>query len=123
MIRVILRRIIIPRGDTGTFTIPTLTYVQEGDVAVFSVYDKLTHTTVLEKIIEATEGTIIVPFEHKDTVNIVPGKYLWDMKIYNRPEYDEDGILIGGKCINSYYSGFSLPVFEVTEVAENVSRT
>lgn len=123
MIRVIQRRIIIPRGDTGSFTIPTPIEVREGDKAVFSVYNKLNHTTVLEKIIDATEGTITVPFEHNDTVNIPAGKYLWDIKIYSGPIYDEDGLLIGGSAINSYYAAFSLPVFEVREVAENVPRT
>ena len=123
MIRVIQRRIIIPRGDTGSFNIPTFSTVQEGDIAVFSVYDTLTHTTVLEKIINATEGTLTVPFEHTDTVNISAGKYYWDIKIYNEPQYDEDHTLIGGKNINSYYSAFSLPIFEITEVAEHVPRT
>ena len=51
MIRLIKRRLIIPRGDTGSFTIPTLTTVEQGDVAVFSVFDPLTRTTILEKII------------------------------------------------------------------------
>ena len=50
MIRLIQRRLIIPRGDTGSFTIPTRGTVEEGDVAVFSLYDALTHKTVFEKI-------------------------------------------------------------------------
>jgi hypothetical protein len=49
MIRLIQRRLIIPRGDTGSFTIPTLGDVSNGDVAVFSIYDALTHKTVFEK--------------------------------------------------------------------------
>lgn len=123
MIRVILGRIIIPRGDTGTFMIPTITDFEDGDVAVFSVFDRLTRKTLLEKIIDVTEGIITVPFEHQDTVNLEPGKYYWDMKIYSGPIYDEDHILVDGAEITSYYSGFSLPIFEVTEVAENVPRT
>ena len=49
MIRLIQRRLIIPQGDTGTFTIPTQGSVSQGDQAVFAIYDNLTHTTVLEK--------------------------------------------------------------------------
>ena len=122
MIRVIRRRIIIPRGDTGSFSIPTLTSVEKGDKAVFSVFDTLHHKTILEKIIDATEGTLVVPFEHQDTVNLTAGKYLWDIKIYNKPQYDDDGILIGGEEIHSYYSGFSLPILELREVTEDVPR-
>ena len=123
MIRVILGRIIIPRGDTGTFCIPNIAKTRDGDIAVFSVYDRLTRQTILEKIIDAVEGTLIVPFEYEDTVDLEPGKYYWDMKIYSGPIYDEDHILVDGEEITSYYSGFSLPIFEITEVAENVPRT
>lgn len=123
MIRVIQRRIMIPRGDTGSFSIPTLIKTEEGDIAVFSVFDSLTQTTVLEKIIPATEGTLTIPFEHEDTANLEPGKYNWDIKIYCGPKYDEDGVLIGGENIHSYYSAYSLPIFEITEITENVSRT
>ena len=49
MIRLIGRRLIIPRGDTGTFTIPTHGEVGEGDIAILSIYDPLTHKTVCEK--------------------------------------------------------------------------
>ena len=120
MIRVIQRRIIIPRGDTGSFTIPTLTMVEEGDKAIFSVFDTLHQTTVLEKVLDATEGTIIVPFEHQDTKDLLPGKYVWDMKIYCNPIYDDDNKIIDADAIHSYYSAFSLPIFEVTEVTNNV---
>ena len=123
MIRAILGRIIIPRGDTGNFCIPNIAYTEEGDVAVFSVYDRLTKKTILEKIIDATKDTLMVSFEHQDTVNLEPGKYYWDIKIYSGPIYDEEHILVDGEEITSYYSGFSLPIFEITEVAENVPRT
>lgn len=120
MIRLIQRRLIIPRGDTGSFTIPTQGTVEEGDVAVFSIYDTLTHTTVFEKVIAATASTLTIPFVHTDTVSLEPKKYLWDIKIYNKPSYDEDGKLKDGEEINSYYAAFSLPVCEIKEVAQDV---
>ena len=52
MIRIIGRRLIIPKGDTGFFSLPNCALYQEGDVAVFSVKDKLTRKTIIEKIID-----------------------------------------------------------------------
>lgn len=120
MIRLIQRRLIIPRGDTGSFTIPTQGAVGEGDIAVFSIYDPMTQTTVFEKEVPATEEIITIPFEHGDTVELKCKKYLWDIKIYKNPQRDEDGLLINGDEINSYYAAFSLPVCEIREVAQNV---
>ena len=124
MVRMVQRRLIIPRGDTGSFSIPLLTTIAAGDVAVFSIYDQLTHKTVFEKEIsfDGTEEILTIPFEHLDTVNLQPKKYLWDIKIYNSPVRDEDDILINAAQINSYYAAFSLPICEIKEVAEDVSR-
>ena len=118
------RRLIIPRGDTGSFSIPMLTSAAAGDVAVFSIYDTLTHSTIFEKEITLTgdEENLTVEFAHLDTVNIPAKKYLWDIKIYNGPVRDPDGILINGAAVNSYYAAFSLPVCEIKEVAEDVPR-
>jgi len=120
MIRLIQRRLIIPRGDTGSFTIPVQGTVGDGDIAVFSIYDPMTHTTVFEKEVELTEEVLTISFNHQDTVNLEPKKYLWDIKIYRNPQYDEDNLLIGGDEINSYYAAFSLPICEIKEVAQNV---
>jgi len=86
MIRLIGRRLIIPRGDTGSFTIPTQGTVEAGDLAILSIYDPLTRTTVCEKIISATPDTLEFMFEHQDTVGIEPSeRYEWDIKIYYGP--------------------------------------
>jgi len=42
MIRLVQRRLIIPRGDTGIFTIPVLANSNGVGVAVFSIIDPLT---------------------------------------------------------------------------------
>ena len=121
MIRLIQRRLIIPRGDTGSLTVPMLCEVDDGDVAVFSIFDPLTRTTVLEKIIPATNDTLTIEFSHSDTVDLAPKKYLWDIKIYKSPIYETDdndeSRLVGGAEINSYYAAFSLPICEIREVA------
>ena len=59
MIRVIQRRLIIPRGDTGTFTLPLLPGTDQGDTAVFSIYDPLKQEVVLqlEKVVAGEELT------------------------------------------------------------------
>jgi len=44
MNRMIQRRLIIPRGDTGSFSIPYLKTINAGDVAVFTIFDPRTHT-------------------------------------------------------------------------------
>lgn len=125
MIRMIQRRLVIPRGDTGSFSVPFNVAIAAGDVAVFSIYDPLTRKTVFEKEITLTgeEEQLVIPFEHGDTVNLAPRKYNWDIKIYSAPERDQDDILIGGAEINSYYAAFSLPICEIKEVAENVPRS
>lgn len=120
MIRLIQRRLIIPRGDTGSFFIPSLPGVKEGDIAIFSIYDALTKTTIFEKSIPVTADELEISLTHEDTVKLKPNKYLWDIKIYSEPVYDEDGILVGGTKIDSYYAAFSLPICEIREVAQNV---
>lgn len=128
MIRLIGRRLIIPRGDTGSFTIPTQGTVEVGDKAILSIYDPLTRTTVCEKIINVTSETLTsetltFEFQHQDTVNIEPSeRYEWDIKIYYTPQYDENEKLIGAAEINSYYAAFgkSMPKCVIKQVAQNV---
>ena len=123
MIRLIQRRLIIPRGDTGEFTIPTAGTVEQGDIAIFSIYDPLLQKTVCQKQIDATNETLKFVFEHTDTVNIEPSdRYEWDIKIYRQPIYDENNKLIGGSSIDSYYPAFGdkIPKCVIKQVAQDV---
>lgn len=123
MIRLVQRRLIIPRGDTGEFTIPTAGTVEQGDIAIFSIYDPLLQKTVCQKQIDATNETLKFVFEHTDTVNIEPSdRYEWDIKIYRQPIYDENNKLIGGSSIDSYYSAFGdkMPKCVIKQVAQDV---
>lgn len=123
MIRLIQRRLIIPRGDTGEFTIPTAGSVEQGDIAIFAIYDPLLQKTVCQKQINATNETLKFIFEHEDTVNIEPSdRYEWDIKIYRQPIYDENNKLIGGSSIDSYYSAFGdkMPKCVIKQVAQDV---
>lgn len=123
MIRVIQRRLIIPRGDTGTFTLPLLPGTEQGDIAVFSIYDPLKKEVIYQRQYTVTEEELNIPFTHEDTLDIEPSnRYEWDVKIYHGPVYaggadstDAKTIPINGASINSYYSAFSLPTCEIRE--------
>ena len=109
MIRVIQRRLIIPRGDTGTFTLPLLPTASQGDTAVFSIYDPLTKTTLLQKEVEVSEQELNFEFSSSDTKEIEPSdRYQWDVRIYHTPVDENDK-----EQIDSYYSAFSLPPCEI----------
>lgn len=124
MIRLVGRRLIIPQGDTGTFTIPTQGTVSNGDKAVLAIYDNLTHTTKLEKKIDATAETLTFNFDMEDTLDIEPdergNRYTWDITILRNPTYDENDKLIHADDIDSYYAGFSLPSCVIKGVTRNV---
>lgn len=124
MIRLVQRRLIIPQGDTGTFTIPTQGTVSQGDVAIFSIYDNLTHQTVLEKQIDATPETLTFNFETEDTMAIEPddrgSRYSWDITIMRDPIRDEHENLIHYDTIDSYYAAFGLPACVIKRVTRNV---
>ena len=119
MIRLIGTRLIIPKGDTGFFMLPVRGQVDKGDIAVFSVKDPLTRSTIIEKQMDAYESHILIHLEHEDTVNLDAGKYIWDVKIYRGPKFDDDGILIDAIEIDSYYSAFEQPLLIIKEVEKN----
>lgn len=125
MIRLIGRRLIIPQGDTGTFIIPTQGSVSTGDKAILAIYDTLTHTTVLEKEIDATEETLTFNFQTEDTLNIEPddrgNRYTWDIVIKRTPQYDGNTITKYAE-IDSYYAAFKLPPCLIKRVTRNVSE-
>lgn len=120
MIRLIQRRLIIPRGDTGSFTIPTQGTMEENDAAIFYIYDPMTKKSVQTIKGEINGDIITINFSREKTINLTPKRYYWDIVIYKNPIYDEDEEYpINGSEINSYYAGFSLPVCEIKEAANN----
>lgn len=118
MIRLIQRRLIIPRGDTGSFTIPALGTVDANDIVVFSIFDPLTHRKIFQKRVTPLGQVLNIVFSHNDTAGLQPGKYVWDIKYYKNPVIEDDEI-VDGEEVNSYYAGFSLPVCEIRETAED----
>ena len=70
MIRLIQRRLIIPRGDTGSFSIPALDGITEDDTIIFALFDPLTQKNVLKVKGSLHEGVVTITFQSKDTVNL-----------------------------------------------------
>ena len=120
MIRLVQRKLIIPRGDTGSFTIPAIATTAQADAAVFTIFDCLTHSRLFQKVMQPSGGnTLTVEFTHNETVNLKPGKYVWDIKYYKNPQY-ADGKLIDGDEIDSYYAGFTIPPCEIRETGDDL---
>ena len=119
MIRLVQRRLIIPRGDTGSFAIPAITTSDTDNVAVFSIIDTKTKSLVFQKIVEVSEELITINFTHNDTVNLPAGDYVWDIKFYKGPVYADEE-LVNGEEIDSYYAGYSLPSCEIRETADKM---
>lgn len=117
MIRVIQRRLIIPRGDTGTFTVPALSPGQAGSVGVFTIFDPITKTRIFQKQVELQENVFNIEFSHGDTVNLQAGDYLWDIKFYKNPIF-ADNKVIDGEEIDSYYAAFQTPKCEIRETGD-----
>ena len=124
MIRLIQRRLIIPQGDTGTFTIPMQGEMEQGDRAIISIYDNLTQSVKLEKEMEIGDGTLSYTFTSEDTLDMEPDnrgtRYSWDVTIMREPVYDGGEVPITYNSINSYYAAFGLPPCIIKRVTRNV---
>lgn len=124
MIRIDFRTIHIPRGDTGSFSIENIPpYEEDGSFAILYVYDILTRKPVLEKIVCAGGEFLTFCLSPEDTVNLEEKTYIWDVKLYRKPIYDEETEeLLGAREIDSFYAGVGLPKFIVEKVASTGLR-
>lgn len=121
MLRLIGSRIMLPKGDSGSFRLPVKAeVVASNTIAVFSVFDKLTRKTILEKQFEVMDdGFVYVSIDHNDTKDLPVGKYYWDVKTYYMPKFDEDGKLIDALQIDSIYSTHHMATFLIMEVGKD----
>lgn len=119
MIRLVQRRLIIPRGDTGSFTIPVLANANGQGVAVFSIIDPMTQSLVFQKEVQTNGDTLEVELTHNETVNLPVGKYEWDIKYYIEPVYAENKV-VNGQEVDSYYAAFGLPICEIKQTGDNL---
>lgn len=117
MVRVIYPADIIwPRGDTGFVRIHVPYHVDEGDIALFLIYDQAKQNIMAQQIVLLEQDFVTISLGQDLAWRLMPGHYYWDVKLYHDPEYDEDGVVKSAKTINSLYGAFKLPRFEVTEV-------
>ena len=119
MIRLVQRTLIIPRGDTGFFSIPQMAAADPNNAAVFTIFDPKTHTKIFDKQVSTNEDMLTIAFSHFDTVNLPVGKYKWDIKFYQNPVFVNEK-LVDGEEVNSYYSAFSLPDCEIRQTGDNL---
>ena len=119
MIRLAQRHLIIPRGDTGTFSIPMLATTNTGDYSVFTIFDPLLHKKIFEKIMTVNDGVLSIDFTHNDTVNLPVGEYVWDIKFYKNALIVDD-VFVNGDEVDSYYAAFKLPICEIRETGDSL---
>ena len=119
MIRLIQNKLILPRGDTGTFSVPVLTSFTEGDKAIFSIIDLRTNKILLSKECTCSDNTFVITFTHEETVNLPVGKFSWDIKIYQNAEII-DNVVVNGTEVNSYYAAYRLPICEVRQTGDKL---
>lgn len=117
MIRLIQRRLIIPRGDTGDFTIPLQPNIEIGNAAVFTIFDPITNKKIWGKLMTVDSQELKVQFTHADTVNLPVGNYVWDIKFYQNPTI-VDGKVMDGIEVDSYYAAFKLPACEIRQTGD-----
>jgi hypothetical protein len=98
--------------------------MEQGDRAIFSIYDNLTQTVVLEKEMIPDGNTLSYNFASEDTLGIEPddrgSRYSWDVTIQRNPLYDENEQLVRYDSIDSYYAAFSLPPCIIKRVTRHV---
>ena len=113
MIRLVQRHLIIPRGDTGSFSVPALSNINsEGEkIGVLSIFNS--EKRIFQQEAEVVDGVITFTFAHEDTKELPLGSYGWDIKLYVNPEHDESGLLINGDEVHSYYAGYKLPICDI----------
>lgn len=118
MIRMIQKQLIIPRGDTGTFSIPILaSSSSDQDASIFTIFDPLNHKKIFQKVMEEKDGVLSMNFTHADTVNLPIGQFVWDIKFYKNVEI-VDGVFLNGTEIDSYYAAFKLPICEIRQTGD-----
>lgn len=119
MIRLIKRQLIIPRGDTGTFSIPRLAQEPEdgSKTYIFTIFSPMEHKKIFEKAMQPSDGMLKIEFTHMETVNLPVGEFVWDIKLYVNAVVVND-VLISGEEIDSYYAAFKLPVCEIRQTGD-----
>ena len=102
MIRLIGRRLIIPRGDTGSLSIPMQGAVEGEYKAVLGIYDPLLNQWHEIESSKLEADVLTFEFTSADTKDLEPSeRYQWDIRIFR--DDDSDGEY---ESVDSYYAAF-----------------
>ena len=116
------KSIIIPRGDTGVFTVSITGEIQPDAVPIFAVSNSFGHTYIAKQC-DISDGVVTVALDNADTKNISGGEYNWDIRLVTRRNADNNDDIYASNdivAIDSIFSANGLPKFIVTEVPVNV---
>lgn len=107
------RRLTIPRGDTGSFSVPVQIDSQKATLFRFSIFNN--GKVILSQDIAVENNNLIINFTHEDTKNLPLGHYYWDIKAYVNPVFNtENTKLVSVDEVHSYYAAYKLPECEIT---------
>lgn len=104
------RQITLPCGDTFDLWVeiewPDLTV---GDVMLFAIYDKASGADVLVKVAEIEDGQAHIRLCNKDTRDIEPGSYRWNLRVVTDPVRDDDRNVRVDECTDNVITVFDDP--------------
>ena len=119
--------IIIPKGDTGLFTVNIFdSYVnEETDMAVFAVWRKnqINEQPLIKKVLPIIDGAVVILITEDDTKDIRGGDYNWDVMLFKNikgsGELEEDESISNvfserHSLLSDSHTG--LPTFRILEV-------
>ncbi len=106
-------RFYLTRGDSCALQFKATIPLYETDRAIFQITTPITPEGEYEVILEALlppnmdNNSFVVPLLPEDTEQWHEGAYLWTLTVYQDPEYDEEGQIIGtgGRYTTSFEKG------------------
>ena len=104
------RQITLPCGDTFDIWVdidwPDLA---EGDVVLFGIFDKNTGNDILVKYADIEDGKAHIRLCNKDTRDVEPATYRWNLRIVTDPVRDDDGNVRVDECEDDVITVFDDP--------------
>lgn len=119
--------ITLPQGDTAMFKVKiTGGRLPAGSALVFGVATAGNNPKFVKyKVFDIDEDTAIVRLTNKDTRDLTPGNYVWDVRVVTDPDRNDAGEVRAWDNSDDVYSAFSgtrnaLPPFTVTPISAEV---
>ena len=116
-------KISMPPGDTGDLFIEVEWDTDKEVAAVFAIVDRRTGEDVMKKAAEVSNGVAHIRLCNRDTRDIEPGTYAWQLRLITSPARDDDGNVIADECADDVVSAFggdSMPAFRLEKKGARV---